>query len=51
MSDIIFLPEYAYSIKEIDFTDPSTFIEQRFGMKFPKLKLLSMIRWEVNLFG
>ena len=28
MSDIIFVPEYAYSIKEIDFEDPSTFDEQ-----------------------
>jgi hypothetical protein len=28
MSDIIYVPEYAYSIKEIDFTDPSTFDEQ-----------------------
>jgi hypothetical protein len=28
MSDIIFLPEYAYSIKEIDFDDQSTFLEQ-----------------------
>ena len=28
MSDIIFVPEYAYSIKEIDFIDPSNFNEQ-----------------------
>ena len=39
MSDIIYVPEYAYSIKEIDFTDPSTFVEQLDWDEISKIKV------------
>ena len=28
MNNIIYVPQYAYSIEEVDFTDPSSFNEQ-----------------------
>lgn len=40
VSDIIFFPEYAYSIEEIDFTDPSTFDEHWDWDKVSRFKVV-----------
>ena len=39
MSDIIYIPEYAYSIKEIDFEDPSTYLERLYWDGISKIKV------------